>query len=78
MAVNREPDRYAAIGPVFQLLRALRQDWLTLDEMADLLDVHRRTIQRILDAVRAADIEIRSRRRADGVSPIEYRVTRII
>lgn len=79
MAINRAPDRYAAIGPTIRLLRALRVQWLTLDEMADRLDVHRRTIMRMLAAVREADIDVQARRRAgDGITPTEYRVTRIL
>lgn len=78
MGTNRAPDRYASIGPVFRLLRALQRDWRTLDEMAAELRVHRRTIQRILDALRTADIDVvERRRRGDGMTPTEYRVTRI-
>lgn len=79
MVTNRAPDRYAAIGPTIRLLRALRVQWLTLDELAARLGVHRRTIMRRLAAVRAADLDVQARRRAgDGMTPTEYRVTRIL
>lgn len=67
-------DRYDSIGQALTICRALSKERLTRAELAARLDVHERTIRRLIDALRAAGVDVRQTRRGGLSGPMEYSV----
>jgi predicted ArsR family transcriptional regulator len=67
------PDRYAVIPHAIAVVRQLRENWRTRYELAESLGLHERTIRRIVDALRAANVQIEQRARG-ATRQAEYRL----
>lgn len=71
--------RYGAVTQALALAaRLAREPWQTRAELAAAMGVHERTILRMIDALRAAGLEVEQRERKGTVprAAHEYRVTR--
>lgn len=69
------PDYATAIAATLRLLRVLEIGWSTRDELAAALGLHERSIRRMIDALRLAEVPIVQRQRSASTRH-EYHVAR--
>lgn len=62
MPTNNPPDRYAGVALAVRLVALIRRKARSRAELADLLNVHERTIRRLIEALRAGGITINQAR----------------
>lgn len=69
-----DAQRYQHVARAIAMLRMLRHRWSSLSELSTALGVSQRSVRRIIDVLRAHQVEIVSRPRArPGYAPVvEY------